>query len=196
MRRGLTWLVAVPLLLAGSQASHALTYRIVYPGMSIRVHALLVTGHGYLDRLPLVLGVGLAIAFVALFVAMLDASRGRESRALPAWAFGALAPLAFALQEILELSLHTGTFAWHAIAAPTFLPGVALQLPFSLLAWLAARLLLRAAGRAGRALTVGPPVGAAVALLVASAPPRLTLRRTRVLAYCLAKRGPPLSVGF
>jgi hypothetical protein len=194
MRRGLTWLVAVPLLLAGSQASHALTYRIVYPGTSIRVHALLVTGHGYLDRLPLVLGVGLAIAFVALFVAMLDASRGHESRALPAWAFGALAPLAFALQEILELSLHTGTFAWHAVAAPTFLPGVALQLPFSLLAWLAARLLLRAAGRAGRALTARPPVRAAIAL-VASAPPRLALPRPRALAYRLAKRGPPLPVG-
>jgi hypothetical protein len=195
MRRGLTWLVAVPLLLAGSQASHALTYRIVYPGTSIRVHALLVTGHGYLDRLPLVLAVGLAIAFVALLVAMVDASRGRESRPLPAWAFGTLAPVAFALQEILELSLHTGTFAWHAVAAPTFLPGLALQLPFSLLAWLAARLLLRAAGRAGRALTTSPPLRRAVAL-VAPGPPRLTLPRTRVLAARLAKRGPPLLVGF
>ncbi|HJX47473.1 MAG TPA: hypothetical protein VJ375_06490, partial [Gaiellaceae bacterium] len=77
MRRGLTWLVAVPLLVAGSQAAHALTYRLVYPGTSIRVHALLVSGHGYLDRLPLVLGVTLAIALVALLVAALDASRGR-----------------------------------------------------------------------------------------------------------------------
>ena len=68
MRRGLTWLVAVPLLVAGSQAAHALTYRLVYPGTSIRVHALLVTGHGYLDRLPLVLGAALAIALVALLV--------------------------------------------------------------------------------------------------------------------------------
>ena len=113
MRRGLTWLVAVPLLVAGSQAAHALTYRLVYPGTSIRVHALLVTGHGYLDRLPLVLGAALAIALVALLVAALDASRGRSARALPAWAFAVLAPLAFALQEIIELSLHTGTFAWH-----------------------------------------------------------------------------------
>jgi hypothetical protein len=195
MRRGLTWLVAVPLLLAGSQASHALTYRIVYPGTSVRVHALLVTGHGYLDRLPIVLAVALAVALVALFVAVLDASRGRESRPLPAWAFGVLAPLAFALQEILELSLHTGTFAWHAVAAPTFLPGLALQLPFSFLAWLVARLLLRVASRAGRALVARPPVGGAIAF-APSTPPRVTLPRTSVLASRLAKRGPPLRVGF
>jgi hypothetical protein len=194
MRRGLTWLVAVPLLVAGSQAAHALTYRLIYPGTPIRVHALSVTGHGYLDRLPLALGVALSIALVGLLVAVLDTSRGRQLRGLPAWAFGALAPLAFALQEILELSLHTGTFAWHAVAAPTFLPGVALQLPFSLLAWLAARLLLRAAVRAGRALAVRPPAGRLVSF-VAPAPAGATLPRARVLAYRLAKRGPPLHVG-
>jgi hypothetical protein len=194
MRRSLTWLVAVPLLVAGSQAAHVLTYRLVYPGTSIRVHALALSGHGYLDRLPLALGVGLAIALVALVVAVLDASRGRQARALPAWAFGVLAPLAFALQEILELSLHSGTFAWHAVAAPTFLPGLALQLPFALLAWLAARLLLQAAGRAGRALTSRPPTGGVVSLLLL-APLGATLPRARPLASRLAKRGPPLPVG-
>jgi hypothetical protein len=184
----------VPLLVAGSQAAHILTYRLVYPGTSIRVHALAVAGHGYLDRLPLALGVALAIALVALIVAGLDASRGRPARSLPAWAFGVLAPLAFALQEILELSLHTGTFAWHAVAAPTFLPGLALQLPFSLLAWLAARLLLRAAGRAGRALATQPPAARSFAR-VPRAPAAATLPRVRVLAYRLAERGPPLLVG-
>jgi hypothetical protein len=194
MRRGLTWLVAVPLLVAGSQAAHALTYRIVYPGTSVRVHALMVTGHGYLDRMPLVLGAGLAVALVALVVAVLDASRGREARALPAWAFALLAPLAFAFQEILELSLRTGTFAWHGVAAPTFLPGIALQLPFSLLAWLAARLLLRAAGKAGRALASPPPAHPPLSPAVLD-PPSAPLPRPSVLAYRLAKRGPPLPAG-
>jgi hypothetical protein len=155
---------------------------------------LALTGHGYLDRLPLALGVALSIALVALLVTVIDASRGRQARALPAWAFGVLAPVAFALQEIIELSLHTGTFAWHVVAAPTFLPGLALQLPFSLLAWLAARLLLRAASRAGRALAAQPPAGRLVALLT-PAPAAATLPRPRVLAYRLAERGPPLSVG-
>jgi hypothetical protein len=194
MRRGLTWLLAVPLLVAGSQAAHALTYRIVYPGASVRIRALIVTGHGYLDRLPLVLGAGLAVALTALLVAVFDASRGREARALPAWAFALLAPLAFAFQEILELSLHTGTFAWHAVAAPTFLPGIALQLPFSLLAWLAARLLLRAAGRAGRALASRPPAHRPLSPVVL-VPPSAPRPRPGALACRLAKRGPPLLAG-
>jgi hypothetical protein len=191
MRRGLTWLVAVPLIVAGSQAAHALTYRLVYPGTPFRARALLATGHGYLDQLPLVLGLGLAIAVVALLAAVVDATRGHRARELPAWAFGALAPLAFALQELLELSLHTGTFAWHAVAAPTFVPGMLLQLPFALLAWLAARLLLRAASRAGRALAVRPPAGRLVSA-ASTAPVAATLPRARVLASRLAKRGPPL----
>ena len=191
MRRGITWLVAVPLLVAGSQAAHALTYRLIYPGTPVRVHALAITGHGYLDQLPLALGVALAIAAVALLVTVVDAARGRSARALPAWAFGALAPIAFATQELLELSLHTGTFAWHAFGAPTFLPGLLLQLPFSLLAWLAARLLLRAAIHAGRARAVRPPAARPAAALEAT-PVAVTLPRARVLAYRLAKRGPPL----
>ena len=145
----------------------------------------MVTGHGYLDRMPLVLGAGLAVALVALVVAVLDASRGREARALPAWAFALLAPLAFAFQEILELSLRTGTFAWHGVAAPTFLPGIALQLPFSLLAWLAARLLLRAAGQAGRALA-SPPPAPPVALL-----PRRARPAVRASAAAERPRVPP-----
>jgi hypothetical protein len=193
MRRSLTWLVAVPLLVAGSQAAHALTYRIVYPGVSVRVHALALSGHGYLERLPLVLGIAIAIAAVALLVAALDAAKGRPSRGMPAWAFGALAPTAFALQEILELSLHTGTFAWHAVSAPTFGPGLLLQVPFAVLAWLAARLLLRAATHAGRALASRPPVAAPVAR-VALAPAVVALPRTAALGRGLAKRGPPLPV--
>jgi hypothetical protein len=193
MRRRLTWLVALPLLVAGSQAAHALAYRLVYPGVRVRSQALLVSGHGYLDRLPLVLGVGCAVAFVALAVAALDAARGRPARGLPPWAFALLAPVAFALQELLELSFHTGTVAWQAAIAPTFLPGLLLQLPFALLAWLAARLLLRAATNAGRALALRPPSHPLVPH-VASAPTSIVGPRTRVLAERLAKRGPPLLV--
>src|SRR2546426_922453 len=85
--------------------------RTIAPGAPVRVHALALTGHGYLDQLPLALGVALAIAVVALLITVVDAARGRSARSLPAWAFGTLAPIAFATQELLELSLHTGTFA-------------------------------------------------------------------------------------
>ena len=192
MRRGLTWLVAVPLLLAGSQAAHLLVYRLVYPGMPLRSRVLLETGHGYLDQLPLVLGVAGGVALVSLLVAAVDAARGRPARTLPPWAFGLLAPAGFVLQEYLERSLHAGTFDWHAAAAPTFLPGLLLQLPFGLLAWLAARFLLRAAAHAGQAFVTRRPVRRAVT------PPGVVPRgtaivRKRLLAHRLAERGPPLS---
>jgi hypothetical protein len=81
-----------------------------------------------------------------------DTARGQGVGRVPPFAFALLPPLAFALQELLELSLHTGSIAWQACVEPTFLPGLALQLPFALLAYVAARLLLRAAVRLGRAL--------------------------------------------
>jgi hypothetical protein len=126
-------------------------------------------------------------------VAAVDASRGRAARALPPWAFGLLAPAAFAIQEYLERSLHSGTFAWHTAAAPTFLPGLLAQIPLALLAWLAARLLLRAAVHAGRSLSARPP-RCAPELLVLLVPVAPAAPRLRVLARRLAERGPPLSV--
>jgi hypothetical protein len=193
MRRRLTWFVAVPLLLASSQAAHFLAYRIVYPGTPLRAQVLLATGHGYLDRLPLVFGAAGAIALVALLVAVVDASRGHAARALPPWAFGLLAPAAFVIQEYLERSLHSGTFAWHTAAAPTFLPGLLTQVPLALLAWLAARLLLRAAAHAGRSLASQPPRFAPEPLVfLVPVPPAMP--RARALARRLAERGPPLLV--
>lgn len=192
MRRALAWLVALPVLLAGSQAAHVLAYRWIYPEAHVRLQALLSTGHGYLSRLPLVLGVAGAIALLSLLLSAADAARGRPARALPAWAFALLPPLAFVLQEFLERSLHLGTFAWQTALAPTFVPGLALQLPFALLAYVGARLLLRAAERAGRALAPERPA-------VRRAPPVVVARlvealpvRGNPLSRLLAKRGPPL----
>jgi hypothetical protein len=195
MRRGLTWALAVPLMLAGSQAAHALAYAWVYPEAHARVLMLAATGHGYLSWLPLVLALAGAAAVVALAATAVDTARGRAARALPAAGFALLPPLAFALQELLELSLHTGTFAWHAFVAPTFLPGLLLQLPFALVAYLVARLLLRAAREVGRALAPARPPRTLV--FVSPSTPRAAapLPRPRVAGTRLAKRGPPLAAG-
>lgn len=152
MRRGAAWLTAAPLMLGGSQLAHAVAYRLAYPQAHVRMLHMLATGHSYFTQLPLALAAAGACLLVSLAVTALDAARGRTARALPAWAFAFLPPLAFALQELLELSLHTGTFAWHAVLAPTFVPGLLLQLPVALLTYGIARLLLRAAERIGRAL--------------------------------------------
>ena len=188
MRRGLAWLVAIPLMLAGSEAAHVLAYRFVYPEAHVRVLALAMTGHGYLSRVPLILGAGVAVAFLSLLVAAFDAARGRNVRALPAWAFAVLPPLAFFVQEVLELSLHTGTLGWRAVLAPTFLPGIALQAPFALAAYVAARLLLRAAERLGRMFAERPRL-VFVELVFT---PAAQSARSRLSLLRLASRGPPV----
>ena len=169
MRRGLAWTLAVPLMLAGSQAAHALAYVWVYPQAHARVRVLLAAGHGYLTWLPVGLALTGAAACVALAVTAADAARGPPPRGLPAAAF--------------------------ALLPPTFLPGLLLQLPFALATYVAARLLLRAAQHAGRALASRPVPRTLV--LASPAPPRAGTppRRLRVAGVRLAKRGPPLAVG-
>jgi hypothetical protein len=193
MRRGLAWLLVLPLMLAGSQVVHVFAYRWVYPSSRVRLHALLSTGHGYMDRLPLVLGVAAAVAFVSLLVAVADAARGRSLRGLPAWAFALLPLLTFVVQEILERSLHSGTFVWQAVEAPTFVPGLVLQLPFAAAAYLVARLLLRTVSALGRIIgarrSVSRPSSVAPSVRV---PLVVCLPRPAPLASAAAGRAPPL----
>jgi len=196
MRRSLAWLVAVPLMLAGSQVAHVLAYRMVYPKASIRLHALLETGHGYMSALPLVLGVAGAVVALSLAASVADAARGRGVRALPPWAFALLPIVGFALQEYIERWLAWGFMPWYAAAQPTFLIGIALQVPFGALAYLAARLLLRTAKRLGRRLArVSPPRPRLVLspLLVPAAQPLPPL--ASLLSRRLGRRGPPLLSG-
>lgn len=188
MRRGAAWGLALPLALVGSQAAHAFAYSLVYPQADTRALKLFATGHAYLSWLPVVFAGAGAAAAVSLAVTAFDAARGRRARHAPAWAFGLIPPAGFVLQELLELSLHTGTFGWRAILAPTFLPGLLLQLPFGLAAYVAARLLLRVAEHVGR--TLAPSLGATeyVQLVLAAVPAMLLVR---IVAASRNSRGPP-----
>jgi hypothetical protein len=193
MRRSLAWLVAVPLMLAGSQAAHALAYRWVYPDAGVRLSALVHTGHGYESVLPFALAVAGAGTLLALVVAGADAARGRSIRGLPPWAFALLPLVVFTVQEHVELWLYSGVLPWHEAAAPTFLPGLVLQLPVGALAYLAARLLLRTAVRIGRALAAAaPPRPRATPLRSGWPSPCVTRPRRPLLSRGFAERGPPL----
>jgi hypothetical protein len=191
MRRRLAWGLAVPLALAGTEAAHALAYAFVYPQAQLRGLVLAATGHGYLVWLPVALGVAAAAAALTLAAAAVEAARGRSARDTPPWVFALLAPAAFAAQEILELSLHTGTLGWRALLAPTFAPGLLLQLPFALAAYLAARLLLRAARAIGCALSRRPALRRRSSYVASHAAELLG----RSVAPAVA-RGPPLVVGI
>jgi hypothetical protein len=182
----------MPLMLAGSQAAHVLAYRWAYPGLHLRVTALLASGHGYMAYEPLVLGFALAALLVCLLVVARDAALGREARPLPPWAFALLPPLGFTLQEHVERWLHSGVFPWFTVLDPTFRLGLLLQLPFALAAYLAARVLLRVAEHVGRTLRAAsaPPRRRSEARSFAS-PARVELPRLSLLGCSLGERAPP-----
>jgi hypothetical protein len=143
-------------MVAGSQVAHVLAYAWVYPQAHVRLSALLASGHGYMlgaaSYLPLLLGMFGAVELVAVGWVLAGTVRRSLQRPVPAWAFALLPIVGFALQEILERWLSGGSFPWWVVLQPTFGIGLALQLPFGLLAFLLARLLLRTAARAALAL--------------------------------------------
>lgn len=190
-RRGAAWLVVVPLMLGGTEVAHALSYWLVYPQAVVRWQVLAATGHGYLGWWPLVLGSGGAIGLAGFASGVIGVARGRPARQVPAWAFGVLPLAGFTLQEFLERWLALGGFPWWMVEQQTFRVGLLLQVPFALVAFVAARLLLRAARGIGRVLVgdrprlVRLPAGVrAFASLAVVLPPSF-------LASGHAGRGPP-----
>lgn len=154
-RRTAAWLCSLPLMVASSQVAHVLAYAWVYPSAHVRLAALLGNGHGYMVSgryFPMLLGMVGALEFVGVGWVLAGSVRRAPQRPVPAWAFALLPVIGFTLQELLERWLSGGSFPWWVVLAPTFHVGLALQLPFALAAFLAARLLLRTAERAGLAL--------------------------------------------
>jgi len=146
------WLLAIPLMVAGTQVAHVFSYRLVYPVARVRLHELVVTGHGYMGFWPLLLGLAGGVELAALVSIAVGSFRRRSYVPAPPWAFAVMPPLAFVFQEFLERWLAGGSFPWWMVLQPTFRIGLLLQLPFGLVAYLAARLLLRVADDVGSML--------------------------------------------
>jgi hypothetical protein len=144
-RRIALWSLTLPLAVVGSQLAHGFAYRLVEPGDHERAHLLAETGHAYLRFASAGLGLAAVLVLLALIYEFrLGEANGRRVR--PSfWVFAALPPAMFVAQEHVERLLHDGAFPWDALFEATFAVGLALQLPFALLAWVLARLLLRAA---------------------------------------------------
>jgi hypothetical protein len=146
-----------------------------------------------MDHLPVVIAIAGAVVFVCLVKESLDAIRGRPVRALPAWAFAVLPVATFILQEVLERSLHAGTFFWQAVESPTFIPGLVLQLPFAIAAYMVARILLRSVDAVARIIrTRRRKVGLKRPRAVFRLPTAVALPRLAPLASASAGRAPPL----
>jgi len=97
----------------------------------------------------------------------------------------------FSVQEHLERVIHLGEIPTAAAIEPTFLLGLALQLPFALAAFALARLLLRAADHVGRALRARPPHPRVRPRGHAVRPRPVALPLQRVAGLGYTERGPP-----
>lgn len=193
-RSRLAWPLSVPLMLGGTECAHWLAFRLVYPNPWERAQALQQSGHAYLSYWPVFAGIGSALLVAGLVFDVYEHVRPTGepwSRQPPAALFASLPPLAFALQEHVESFVHTGSIAGVA-ESPTFLLGLALQLPFAFVTFLLARLLLRAAEIVGRVL--GSPQSARTLVLQAwSRPESLSVGSLASLG-CRPGRGPPLLI--
>jgi hypothetical protein len=188
-----TWLLTLPLLVAGSIAGHELGYWVAVPAADDRASAHGATGHGWIEHLPLAAGVCGVLLLAALVLVFLSGLRGRRVGAPPL--FFALLPLAsFTVQEHVERALAQGRLDIDVALAPAFLAGLLLQLPFAAAALLLAEALTELAHGLGRALA--PPLPArlvgSLSLLVPAGPEGV-LRPA--LARGSSERGPPRLLG-
>jgi hypothetical protein len=178
-RRRVALLASLPLVGGGLLAAHEVAYRLVLDAGAHR-HT-----HDYLTRAPLALAVLLGISLAALAVVL------RESEAhvrAPAWMFALAPPFAYVAQEHLERALQ-GEPTASTVLEPTFAVGLVLQLPFALLAYLAARILFRALAIVVRRFSSGNAFPRPAQL---SRPVfQLWLPRSASLARGFSSRGPP-----
>ena len=192
-RTRLPWLLALPLIAAGSLAAHSLGYVVARPDVERQAREAQEAGGTYLPQLPPLAGLLLALAIALIASRVVSAARGTRTGGASPWWFFLLPPLGFALQELLERVVHAESFPFQAAFEPAFLAGLLLQLPFGLIAFLVARALLAVARRIlgtlvgrfrSRALGL-PPDG----------PPPLAVSLPRIAALALGRsgRGPPLS---
>ncbi len=142
---------------AGSAAAHA-AGRLFAPaaaeGSIARETAerAVVGRHTAAADLPLVAGIVVSLVLFALCHVAWTRARGGWRGRVPAGWFAVLPPLAYVIQELVERSLHAENFLFNPATEPRFLLALALQVPFGLLAFAMARMLVAAAERIAEVL--------------------------------------------
>lgn len=193
MRQRIAVLVAMPIACVGSLVAHQLDYAIQAPDAVVRAQLLASSGHGYLRHLPLLVAACVAAALIGVVLDVVP-SRSVSPGRVTAWPLALVAPLAFTFQEHLERFLHDGVFPAHLVLQPSFLIGLALQVPFALFAWGVARTLLLTARRVALSLRGRAPRRPVRGDTAAVRLPVVCRARRSILASRVAGRAPPLAV--
>jgi hypothetical protein len=192
--RRIAWVVWLPLVVAPWLGVHCLAYALVPPGSHEYGHAH-ASGHAYLVySAPILAACGLTLLLAGVILGVGEGLRARPRAHPPLRLFLLLPPLGFVVQEHLEPLIGTGAVPYDVVLEPTFLLGLALQLPFALAALLLTRALYAIGYGLGRAfarmLAVPCTAGSATCLLV-RLPASATLVAPSVLALGHGQRAPP-----
>ena len=174
MRR-FAWPLAMPPMLAGVLAAHALAFRLTVPAPE-RARVLADTGHAWFHYVPFVLGAGAAVLVLALVRSVAAAPHASPV----VWPFALFPPLALLLQEQAErgrLALDT-----------TIVAGVLLAVPLGLVAYALLRAVLHVSNTCALALGEQPLRRPAASGLLVLAE---TLLPPALATAPLGARGPP-----
>jgi hypothetical protein len=163
LTRRVAWVIAVPLAVGSWLGAHCLAYLLVSPGAEQHMGLHAEHGHAWLGYTPALLVWGLALIIAGLVLCVGEGLRGRSPSPPPVRLFALLPPAGFAVQEHLERLLSNGAVPYDLAAEPTFVVGLALQLPFAVAALLLTRALY----------TIGFGLGLALAGRLAVERPRL-----------------------
>ncbi len=199
MRRRAAWLIPLPLAVSSWLGAHCMAYWLVSPAgerHQMGLHA--DSGHAYLGYTPAIVLWGLALVVAGLLLCVSEGVRGRRPSRPPTRLFVVLPPVGFVLQEHLERLIGTGAIPHDVMLEPTFVVGLALQLPFALAALLVAHALHALGFGLGRViarrLALRRPVHDAAPSLV-RLPAPATLIASSVLDLGHGPRAPPVA-GF
>lgn len=146
------WAIALPLAVGSWLGAHCLAYLFVSPGAEHHTGLHAEEGHAWLGYTPALAIWGLTLILAGLVLCVGEGLRGRLPSRPPARIFALLPPIGFTVQEHLERLIGSGAVPYDLVFEPTFLVGLALQLPFSLAALLLTRALYALGFGLGRVL--------------------------------------------
>jgi hypothetical protein len=199
MRRRAAWLTSLPLAVASWLGAHCFAYWLVPPGAEQHMGLHAEHGHAYLGYTPAIVIWLLALVLAGLVLSIWHGLRGGRPSQPSLRLFALLPPVGFVVQEHLERLLGTGGLPHDLVTEPTFLVGLALQLPFALAALVFAYAIQAVGFGFGRAVArtlavARPPLLAARSL--ARLPSSPTFIARPALAPGLGPRAPPLARGL
>jgi hypothetical protein len=195
--RRAVWVISLPLVMASWLGAHCLAYWLVSPGAEHRMGMHAEHGHAWFGYTPAIAIWGLAFVVAGLVLCVSAGLRGRRPTRPPVRLFALLPPAGFTVQEHAERLIASGSIPHDLMVEPTFVLGLALQLPFALVALLLTRALYAVGFGLGRALAAELLLARRLRLRLPNLlcrPASVTLVGPSVLALGHGQRAPPGTV--